>query len=176
MYQSITQPVVKIIKASLSLTLLNNVPNDLVPRMHAGYGSQSVTISSQLDFRNPCLYQMFLLNLHIHPPLWSPVPRHRSKEGLTERFELFVMKKEICNAYTELNDPVRQRQLFEEQAKVRKECVPTHQKISALTLVCVLSATPGDFSTMNNESHRLHWRKSHFKMENLTSLGPRISI
>jgi lysyl-tRNA synthetase class 2 len=31
------------------------------------------------------------------------------------------MKKEICNAYTELNDPVRQRQLFEEQAKVRKE-------------------------------------------------------
>lgn len=30
------------------------------------------------------------------------------------------MKKEICNAYTELNDPVRQRQLFEEQAKVRK--------------------------------------------------------
>lgn len=169
-------PVVKIIKAALSLTLLTNVPDDLVPRMHAGYGSQSVTILSQLDFRNPCLYQMFLLNLHIHPPLWSPVPRHRSKEGLTERFELFVMKKEICNAYTELNDPVRQRQLFEEQAKVRKEYVPTHQKISALTLVCVLSATPGDFSTVKDESHRLHWRKSHFKMENLTSLGPRIYI
>lgn len=44
--------------------------------------------------------------------------RHRSEKGLTERFELFVMKKEICNAYTELNDPVRQRQLFEQQAKV----------------------------------------------------------
>lgn len=44
--------------------------------------------------------------------------RHRSEKGLTERFELFVLKKEICNAYTELNDPVRQRELFEQQAKV----------------------------------------------------------
>lgn len=44
--------------------------------------------------------------------------RHRSEKGLTERFELFVMKKEICNSYTELNDPVRQRELFEQQATV----------------------------------------------------------
>ncbi|KAB1273116.1 Lysine--tRNA ligase [Camelus dromedarius] len=65
------------------------------------------------------LDKMFLVNLPLQPPLWSPVPRHRSKEGLTERFELFVMKKEICNAYTELNDPMRQRQLFEEQAKAK---------------------------------------------------------
>lgn len=45
--------------------------------------------------------------------------RHRSQKGLTERFELFVMKKEICNAYTELNDPIRQRELFEQQAQVK---------------------------------------------------------
>ena len=44
--------------------------------------------------------------------------RHRSEKGLTERFELFVQKKEICNAYTELNDPMVQRQRFEQQAKV----------------------------------------------------------
>lgn len=44
--------------------------------------------------------------------------RHRSQKGLTERFELFVMKKEICNAYTELNDPIKQRELFEQQAQV----------------------------------------------------------
>ena len=59
--------------------------------------------------------------------------RHRSKKGLTERFELFVMKKEICNAYTELNDPLRQRELFEEQAKVRREHVPAHP---GLCLAC----------------------------------------
>lgn len=35
------------------------------------------------------------------------------------RFELFVMKKEICNAYTELNDPETQRERFEQQAKDR---------------------------------------------------------
>lgn len=53
-----------------------------------------------------------------HPQIMSPLAKwHRSEKGLTERFELFVMKKEICNAYTELNDPVVQRQRFEQQAK-----------------------------------------------------------
>lgn len=53
-----------------------------------------------------------------HPQLMSPLAKyHRSIPGLTERFELFMMKKEICNAYTELNDPVVQRERFEEQAK-----------------------------------------------------------
>ncbi|XP_043937710.1 lysine--tRNA ligase isoform X3 [Protopterus annectens] len=55
-----------------------------------------------------------------HPQIMSPLAKwHRSRKGLTERFELFVMKKEICNAYTELNDPVRQRELFEDQAKAK---------------------------------------------------------
>ncbi|XP_038223202.1 lysine--tRNA ligase-like [Zerene cesonia] len=50
----------------------------------------------------------------------SPLSKyHRDIPGLTERFELFVMKKEICNAYTELNDPATQRERFEQQAKDR---------------------------------------------------------
>jgi hypothetical protein len=47
--------------------------------------------------------------------------RHRSIPGLTERFELFVCTKEICNAYTELNDPVVQRERFQQQAAVRQQ-------------------------------------------------------
>lgn len=43
---------------------------------------------------------------------------HRSRPGLTERFELFVCYKETCNAYTELNDPLVQRDMFALQAKV----------------------------------------------------------
>ena len=54
------------------------------------------------------------------PQIMSPLAKwHRSKKGLTERFEAFILGREICNAYTELNDPIRQRECFEEQAKAK---------------------------------------------------------
>ncbi|XP_048532212.1 lysine--tRNA ligase [Triticum urartu] len=65
-----------------------------------------------------CVNPTFIIN---HPEIMSPLAKwHRSRPGLTERFELFVNKHEVCNAYTELNDPVVQRQRFEEQLKDRQ--------------------------------------------------------
>jgi lysyl-tRNA synthetase class 2 len=52
-----------------------------------------------------------------HPQMMSPLAKkHRSRPGLCERFEMFVATKEVCNAYTELNDPFDQRDRFAEQA------------------------------------------------------------
>ncbi|KAH9805858.1 Lysine--tRNA ligase cytoplasmic [Citrus sinensis] len=65
-----------------------------------------------------CVNPSFIIN---HPEIMSPLAKyHRSKPGLTERFELFINKHEVCNAYTELNDPIVQRERFAEQLKDRE--------------------------------------------------------
>lgn len=62
-----------------------------------------------------CHHPTFLMN---HPKIMSPLAKeHRERKFVTERFELFILQKEVCNAYTELNNPFDQRERFEQQAR-----------------------------------------------------------
>jgi len=75
-----------------------------------------------------------LFSVAVEPKLLSPTfvmdyplelsplaKKHRSKEGLVERFEGFVLGREICNAFSELNDPIDQLDRFTQQSRYKAE-------------------------------------------------------
>lgn len=83
------------------------------------------TVARMLDklvgeFVEPmCIQPTFLMN---HPQVMSPLAKwHRSKPGQVERFELFINCLEYLNAYTELNAPMVQRDLFLDQIKQKEQ-------------------------------------------------------
>lgn len=82
----------------------------------------------------------FLMN---YPEVMSPLAKqHRSKAGLTERFELFMNGLEISNGYTELNDPQTQRERFE-KLKQEESNVPLIDEMFCLSLEYGLPPTGG---------------------------------
>lgn len=102
--------------------------NDFLKRMLKKTGVECtppLTNARMLDklvgefIEEKCINPTFITD---HPQMMSPLAKyHRSKPGLCERFEAFVCKKEIVNAYTELNDPFDQRLRFEEQARQKAQ-------------------------------------------------------
>ncbi|CAH2070536.1 unnamed protein product [Thlaspi arvense] len=85
-----------------------NIPKDLAKKLTTCWRILEVT----------CVNPTFIIN---HPEIMSPWAKwHRSSSGLTERFELFINQHELCNAYTELNNHVVQRQRFADQFKDRQ--------------------------------------------------------
>lgn len=101
-----------------SLDELQDIADELHIETDDSFGSGKIIDEIFGEFVEPKLIQPTFIT--DYPIEMSPLTKkHRSKEGLVERFEAICNGKEIANAYTELNDPIDQRERLEEQAKLR---------------------------------------------------------
>jgi lysyl-tRNA synthetase class 2 len=101
-----------------NLSELKNIAKELHIEMDESFGVAKIIDEIFGTYVEPKLIQPTFIT--DYPVEMSPLTKkHRSKEGLVERFECICNGKEIANAYTELNDPVDQRERLEAQASLR---------------------------------------------------------
>lgn len=125
---SMIEELERLLGVSFPEDLSSSETNELLKKIHADKGltcEQPHTTPRLLDNLVGEYIESQLVNpgfIIEHPQLMSPLAKpHRDKKGLTERFELFVAKRELCNAYTEMNDPFLQRKMFLNEAKGRDD-------------------------------------------------------
>ena len=101
-----------------SETELRNTAKDLGLSLDPKISSGKIIDEIFGEFVEPKLIQPTFIT--DYPTEMSPLAkRHRSEKGVVERFELIAGGKELCNSFSELNDPVIQRERLEAQAKLR---------------------------------------------------------
>ena len=101
-----------------NLAELKNIATELHIEMDESFGVAKIIDEIFGTYVEPKLIQPTFIT--DYPVEMSPLTKkHRSKDGLVERFECICNGKEIANAYTELNDPVDQRERLEAQASLR---------------------------------------------------------